>query len=209
MSLAILARKHNAKKKASQGKCFYQAMTNRGSVRRSKRRLKKCAIGCKEPCVNSDISDPCSPFVQNSYRNHLRKLTQGCNKVKCSPDKPASDATEKRKAMAIKDLKYNYASQCLSCKIDCNENNGTKKLCDAFPPLEKECQINRQDCKNKAQLSRLHVKRNWCNTIANDLGMRGSNEHIAILKAKVLTCRNEDGSAKTACECVKTKKSCG
>ena len=72
----------------------------------------------------------------------------------------------------------------------------------------KRHQINRQDCKNKAQLSRLHIKRNWCNTIANDLGMRGSNEHIAILKAS-FNFRNKDGSAKTACECVKTKKSCG
>ena len=213
MSLAILARKHNAKKKASQGKCFYQAMNGRGTVRKSKRKLKKCAIGCKVPCSDTTTVE-CKPFVQNSYRNHLRKLTNGSNNVKCSPDQTASDEIEKKKARVIKDLAFNYASNCLSCKKECNDNNNNnnndsdKTLCDAFPPLGPLCNVNRQDCKNKAQMSKLHVKRNWCNTIVKDLGMRGAYERIEPLKAKVITCRNDDGTAKTSCECVKTKKKC-
>ena len=107
MSLAVLARKHRAKRnatKATKGKCFYQAMTNRGSVRRSRVKVKKCAIGCKKGCTDSSITKPCQPFVQNSYRNHLRKIKEGCDcnvVLKCKLDTSASEEIEKVKAQTL------------------------------------------------------------------------------------------------------------
>lgn len=213
MSLAVLARKHRAKRnatKATKGKCFYQAMTNRGSVRRSRVKVKKCAIGCKKGCTDSSITKPCQPFVQNSYRNHLRKIKEGCDcnvVLKCKLDTSASEEIEKVKAYAVKDLSYNYASQCLSCKKDC-PNKKEDVVKNAFPVVPEACRINTQKCRAPGQLTRLYVKKHWCNTV-KDLGMRGSTDRMTSLKAKLLTCRNDDGSSKTnPCECVTTKKKC-
>ena len=87
MSLAILARKHREKKKATQGKCFNLAMTNKGTVRRSIRKAKNCCS--KIPAIDNscrcdkDTKTGCSykgcvtrPFFQRSYSNYLRQLTQ-------------------------------------------------------------------------------------------------------------------------------------
>ena len=334
MSLAVLARKHRAKSKATKatkGKCFYQAMTNRGSVRRSRVKVKKCAIGCKKGCTDTSITKPCQPFVQNSYRNHLRKIKEGCDcnvVLKCKLDTSASEEIEKVKAQTLHgrnhieiveykltaptagggsislsfggitttvnfntdsittmnhfitafnnakknfsganknatatfikhnqfritaasanntqmdtgtipggtifkggvanksafvagfpkvitkgskgNTLYNYASQCLSCKKDC-PNKKEDVVKNAFPVVPEACRINTQKCRAPGQLTRLYVKKNWCNSV-KDLGMRGSEQRLERLRATVLTCRNDDGSSKTnPCECVTTKKKC-
>ena len=81
------------------------------------------------------------------------------------------------------------------------------KSCDAFPPSN--CNVNTQKCNTKAILSKLYVKKNWCNTV-KDLGMRGAEDRLAALKSKVITCRNKDGSSKTdLCDCLSANKKCG
>jgi hypothetical protein len=225
MSLAILARKHKEKKKASQGKCFNLAMTNKGTVRRS---IRKAKNGCsKIPAIDNSCrceKDPktgCSykgcvtrPFFQRSYSNYLRQITTSCggsdnkkcNIIKCNPDKPASDVMQQKKDEVLKDLSYNYVSQCISCKKKCSSNTAKKTQHNAFP--KPNCIINTQKCNAPGQLTRLYVKKNWCNTV-KDLGMRGSEDRLATLKAKVTTCRNSDGSSITdLCDCLSTKKNC-
>ena len=230
MSLAILARKHREKKKATQGKCFNLAMTNKGTVRRSIRKAKNCCS--KIPAIDNscrcdkDTKTGCSykgcvtrPFFQRSYSNYLRQLTSTCqtsdnakcNIIKCNPGKPSSDVMQQKKDEALKDLSYNYVTQCISCKKKCSNGNSTnntekKTQCNAFP--KPNCIINTQKCNARGELSRLYVKRNWCNTV-KDLGMRGAGDRLATLKAKVTTCRNPNGSSKTnLCDCLSTKKNC-
>ena len=222
MSLAVLARKHRAKKKATKGSCFNIAMTGRGSVRKNIRKAKNCcsklpsdskpSCDCKKDTVTGCSYKGCMnrPFFQNSYRNHLKKIKEGCNcteVLKCKLDTTASEEIEKVKAYAIKDLSNNYASQCLSCKKDCS-NKKADVIKNAFPAVPEACRINTQKCNTPGQLTRLYVKKHWCNTV-KDLGMRGSADRIATLKAKLLTCRNADGSSLTnPCECVTTQKKC-
>ena len=159
------------------------------------------------------------PLIQHSYRNYLKKLKDGycvsngnrndnskCNTIKCNPDRASSDEIEMKKARVLKDLSYNYVSECISCKKKCSNNDNNNKCDKAFPPSK--CKVNTQKCNTKAIMSKLHVKRYWCNTV-KDLGMRGADARLAALKSKVLTCRNEDGSAKTdLCDCIKTNKNC-
>jgi hypothetical protein len=225
MSLAALARKHREKKKASQGKCFNIAMTNKGTVRRNIRKAKNC---CSKIPATSNTSCECDtdtktgcsykggcmtrPFVQRSYANYLRQLTTGCNKIKCNPDKSAGDNTETKKARSLKDISYNYASQCLSCKSKCSSNNSNNSnnvtLCNAFP--KSNCPIDRQKCNANAIMTQLHVRTKWCATTVKDLGMRGADDRLAALKSKVLSCRNSDGSSATnPCECLSANKKCG
>jgi len=229
MSLAILARKHREKKKATKGKCFNLAMTNKGTVRRSIRKAKNCCS--KIPAIDNscrcdkDTKTGCSykgcvtrPFFQRSYSNYLRQLTSTCqtsdnlkcNIIKCNPGKPASDVMQQKKDEVFKDLSYNYVSQCISCKKNCSNgsNNTAKKTqYNAFP--KSTCVINTQKCNAPGQLTRLYVKKNWCNTV-KDLGMRGAGDRLATLKAKVTTCRNPNGSSVTnLCNCLSTKKKCG
>jgi len=225
MSLAILARKHREKKKATQGKCFNLAMTNKGGVRRSIRKAKNCCskIPATDNSCRCDTNKGCSykgnesrPFFQRSYSNYLRQLTTSCktpnnkkcNTVKCNPNRPASDFMQQKKDEAFKDLSYNYVSQCISCKKKCSNDNNTakKKVRNAFP--KSNCIINTQKCNTPGQLTRLYVKKNWCNTV-KDLGMRGAGDRLATLKAKVTTCRNPNGSSITnLCDCLSTKKQC-
>lgn len=241
MSLAALARKTREKRKASQGrKCFITEMSHRGKIISDKISTKDiCCRGEVFPgstntqrssVANCQVSynpagcefGPFSrPIKQNSYRNHLKKITAGskvgvcvcsrkrvCTNYKCSPDKSASEIVERRKQRVVDASRANIFAPSKNLYACSKSNNICKSQPQKFIPVY-DSSCNRSFC-NK-ELSRIYVKKHWCQTTKN-LGMQSAGDYIQRIKARRCNRQSNRKQYNPAndtyrtfnCDCIKT-----